>query len=127
MRVVGKLRVPTKRSRDILQQAKGTLLESPQIRWFSRWSGGEAGPVEQNSVEAKSLNTKGQGTVRLLLQWATVDAARRGPVGQIKGYSHDIFTKEKESWKAALYWSTKGQKAACQRKSIPVKKKEPLL
>ncbi len=33
--------VPTKRSKDILQQAKGiTLIESTQIRWFSRWSGG---------------------------------------------------------------------------------------
>jgi hypothetical protein len=33
--VVGNLRVPTKRSKNILQQAKGiTLIESTQIRWF---------------------------------------------------------------------------------------------
>jgi hypothetical protein len=36
-RVVGNLWVPTKRSKDILQQAKGiTLIESTQVRWFSR-------------------------------------------------------------------------------------------
>jgi hypothetical protein len=43
---------------------------------------GEAGPVEQSSAEAKSLKTKGQGTVQLLLKWATAKAARRGLVGQ---------------------------------------------
>ncbi len=86
MRVVGNLRVPTKRSRDILQQAKGvTLIEFTQIRWFSRWSVGEAGPVEQSSAEAKSLKTKGQGTVWLPLKWATAEAARRGAIEPIKG------------------------------------------
>jgi hypothetical protein len=36
-RVVGNLRDPTERSRDILLQAKGiTGIESTQIRWFSR-------------------------------------------------------------------------------------------
>jgi hypothetical protein len=39
---------------------------------------GEAGPVEQCSAEAKSLKTKGQGTVRLPPQWATAEAARWG-------------------------------------------------
>ncbi len=33
-----------------------------------------------------------------------------------------MFTKEKESWKAALCMSTKGQKAACQRKAPCIKK-----
>jgi hypothetical protein len=36
--------------------------------------------------------TKGQGTVRLPPQWATTEAARRGPEGQIKDYSHDKLT-----------------------------------
>jgi hypothetical protein len=37
MRVVRKLRVPTKCSREILQQAKGiTLIDSTQIRRFWR-------------------------------------------------------------------------------------------
>ncbi len=45
---------------------------------------GEAGLVEQSSAEAKSLKTKGQGTVRLPPQWATTEAARRGARGQNK-------------------------------------------
>ncbi len=55
---------------------------------------GEAGPVEQCSAEAKSLKTKGQGTVQLPPQWATTEAARWGPEGQIKDYSHDNLLKE---------------------------------
>jgi hypothetical protein len=39
---------------------------------------GEAGPVEQSSAEAKSIKTKGQGTVRLPPQWTTTEAARLG-------------------------------------------------
>jgi hypothetical protein len=40
-RIVGKLWVPTEHSRDILQQVKGIILvESIQILWFLRWSGG---------------------------------------------------------------------------------------
>jgi hypothetical protein len=38
---------------------------------------GEAGPVGHSSAEAKSLKTRGQGTVRLPPQWATNEAARR--------------------------------------------------
>ncbi len=45
---------------------------------------GEAGPVEQSSVEAKSLKTKGQGTVWLPLELATAEAARRGARGPNK-------------------------------------------
>ncbi len=43
-----------------------------------RW---EAGPVEHRSAEAKSLKTKGQRTVQLPPQWATIEAARRGAKG----------------------------------------------
>jgi hypothetical protein len=64
--------------------------------------GGEAGPVELSLAEAKSVKTKGQGTVRPPLKWATAEAARRGAMGQIKSYPHDIFTKPREL-KAALY------------------------
>ncbi len=85
MRVVGNLWVPTGRSRDISHQAKGTIgIESTQIRWFSQWKAGEANPVEQCSAEAKSLKTKGRGTVRLPPQWATTEAARRGARGPNK-------------------------------------------
>jgi hypothetical protein len=45
---------------------------------------GEASPVEQCSAEAKSLKTKGQGTVQLPPQWATPEAARRGARGPNK-------------------------------------------
>ncbi len=40
--------------------------------------------------------TKGQGTVRLPPQWATTEAARRGPEGQIKNYFHNNLPKETE-------------------------------
>ncbi len=62
---------------------------------------GEAGLVEQSSAEAKSLKTKGQGTVQLPPQWATAKAARWGPEGQIKNDSHNKLLKETEL-KAAL-------------------------
>jgi hypothetical protein len=45
---------------------------------------GKAGLVEQSSAEAKSLKTKGQGTVQLPPQWATTEAARRGAKGKGK-------------------------------------------
>ncbi len=48
-------------------------------------------------------------------QWATTEAARRGPEGQIKNYSHDNLLKEAEL-KVALTGSTVGQKAARKRK-----------
>ncbi len=86
MRVVGKLGDPTGRSKDHSHQAKGTTgIESTQIRWFLQWSDREAGPVEHRSAEAKSLKTKGQGTVRLPPQWATTKAARWGAKGLNKG------------------------------------------
>jgi hypothetical protein len=48
------------------------------------------------------------------------------PMGQIKGYSQDIFTEEKESEGSSLL-KHEGQEVASQRKSIMVKKKERLL
>ncbi len=54
---------------------------------------GEAGPVEQSSAEAKSLKTKGQGTVGLPPQWAATKAARRGARGPNKELLSQQFTK----------------------------------
>ncbi len=55
---------------------------------------GEAGPVEHNSAEAKSLKTRGQGTVLLPPQWATAEAARREGPRPNKGLLSQQFTKE---------------------------------
>ncbi len=57
MRVAGKLRVPTMRSRDIMHQAKGgSSWSSPLRSDGSRGDqAGEAGPVEPSSAKAKSL------------------------------------------------------------------------
>ncbi len=60
---------------------------------------GEAGPVEQSSAEAKSLKTKGLGTVWLPPQWATTKAARRGARGPNKELLSRQFTKRKQSLK----------------------------
>jgi hypothetical protein len=104
-RVVGNLRVPTKRSRDILQQAKGiTLIESTQIR---RSDGsrddqaGEAGPVEQSSAEAKSLKLRAKGLPGCHPSGQQPRQPDRGPEGQIKNYSHGNLLKKAEL-KAAL-------------------------
>ncbi len=87
---------------------------------------GEAGPVEQSSAEAKSLKTKGHGTVQLPPQWATTEAARRGPEGQIKNYSHDNLLKETEL-KAALTGSTRRAKGSPPKKAQRFKRKRHLL
>ncbi len=60
----------------------GASAESLVTQWVH--CAGEAGPVEQCSAEAKSLKTKGQGTVRLPPQWATAEAVRRGARGPNK-------------------------------------------
>jgi hypothetical protein len=58
---------------------------------------GEAGPVEQSSAEAKSLKTKAKGLSGCHSSEQQPRQPDGGPLGQIKGYSHDIFTKRKES------------------------------
>jgi hypothetical protein len=58
---------------------RGPLGSSPLRSDDSRnGQAGEAGLVEQCSAEAKSLKTKGQGTVWLPPQWATAEAVKRG-------------------------------------------------
>ncbi len=116
-RVVRILWVPTKRSRDILHQAKGiTLIESTQIRWFSRWAGGGGWPSRAKLSGGQESQTKGQGTVWLPLKWAIAEAARQGPEGQIKDYSYDILLTEKR-------WSTRGAKGSGQTKAPRLKRK----
>ncbi len=80
MRVVGNLRVPTKRSRDILQQASPLRSDGSQDD-----HAGEAGPVEQSSAEAKSLKLRAK---RLSGCHSSEQQPRQpdgGPGGQIKG------------------------------------------
>jgi hypothetical protein len=59
-------------------------------------------------------------------KWATTEAAKRGPEGQRKNYSHGNVLKETEL-KVALTESTVGQKAARQRKQQLGKKERRLL
>ncbi len=80
--VARNLRDLTKRSRDILHKAKGiTGIESTQIRWFSRWSGGGGWSSRAKLSGGQESQTKGQGIVQLPPQWATTEAARRGARG----------------------------------------------
>jgi hypothetical protein len=122
----GGLRVPTKRSRDILQQAKGITLIIPLRSDGSRDDKvGEAGPVEQSSAEAKSLKTKGQGAVRLQSQVSNSQGSQtEGPVDQIKDFLTTHLIKKKESSSLLKHKRAKGTR---QRKSITVKTKECLL
>ncbi len=62
MRVVGNLRVPTGRSRDISRQAKGIIgIESLRSDGSRNDQAGEAGPEEQSSAEAKSHKLRAKG------------------------------------------------------------------
>jgi hypothetical protein len=95
---------------------RGSLGSSPLRSDGSRNDqAGEAGPVEQCSAEAKSLKTKGQGTVRLPPQWATTETARRGPEGQNKELISRQFAERNKAM---------GKKAARQRKHQSLRKKE---
>jgi hypothetical protein len=67
---------------------------------------GEVGLVEQKLAEAKSLKTKGQGTVWLPLKW---DSS-----GERATLTIYLLKKGQLTSSSLLDW--KGQKAACQRK-----------
>ncbi len=111
MRIVGNLRVLTGHSRDILLQAKGiTGIESTQIRWFLRWSGGGAGPVEHSSAEAKSLKLEAKGLSGCHPSGQQPRQPDGEARGQIKDYSQDNLWKNTEL-EAALTGSTVRQKA----------------
>ncbi len=114
-RVVGNLRVPTGHSRDILLQAKGiTGIESTQIRWFLQWPGGEAGPVEHSSAEAKSLKLTAKGLSSCHPSGQQPRQPDGEARGQIKEHSRNNLQKNTEL-KAALTRSTVGQKAKKER------------
>jgi hypothetical protein len=53
-------------------------------------------------------------------QWATTEAARQGPEGQIKNYSHDNLLKETEL--SSSGWKYNGQRQPA-KKSTTVEKK----
>jgi hypothetical protein len=102
-RVVGNLRDPTKLSRDILLQVKGiTWIESTQIRWLLRWSGGWGWSSRAKLSGGQESQIKGQGTVRLPTQGATTEAARQGARGQNKELLSWYLVKKKTELKAAL-------------------------
>ncbi len=84
-REVGKLQVPIRRSRDILQQAKGNIVESTLIRWFSRLSGrrGWSG----KAIAKRRLRVSKLGSKRLSYchsNETAVNAARLGASGPNK-------------------------------------------
>jgi hypothetical protein len=58
-------------------------------------------------------------------QWVTTEAARQGPEGQIKNYSHNNLLKETEL-KAALNWSTRRAKGSPRKKAPRLKKEKSL-
>jgi hypothetical protein len=97
MRVAGKLQVPTECSRDISNQAKGSLGLSPLRSDGSRNDqAGEAGPVEQSSAEAKSLKLRAKGLSGCHPSGQQPRQPDRGPEGQIKNNFHDNLLKETE-------------------------------
>jgi hypothetical protein len=84
MRVVGNLRVPTGRSRDISHQAKGIIgIESTQIRCSRNDQAGEAGPVEQSSAKANSLKLRAKGLSGCYPSGQQPRQPDGGPEGQI--------------------------------------------
>ncbi len=78
---------------------RGPLGSSPLRSDGSRnGQAGEAGLVEQCLAEAKSLKTKGQGTVRLSPSGQQPRQSGGGREGWIKNYSHDKLTQRNKQW-----------------------------
>jgi hypothetical protein len=99
MRVAGRLWVPTMQLKDILKQAKGgSLVESTQIRWFSRWSGGvgwSGRAVAQQMPRVSKLGLSGLSDY--YSNEIEVKAARRGARGPKKGATPtEYLLKERE-------------------------------
>jgi hypothetical protein len=122
-RIAREIRVPTKHSRDILHQAKGIILvESSQIRWWSRWlgRGGWSGWVVARDQESQNKSWRDCLTTTPMRQH--LRQPDRGPVGWIKGLlSRHVYLK-KESLKTALSMTEKRQMAAHKTKSTTDKK-----
>ncbi len=96
---VRNLRVPTKRSRDILLQAKGiTLIESTQIRCFSRWSGGGGWSSRAKLSGGQESLDYGPRDCSVANQVSNSQDSQTGVQWvKEKSYSHDIFTKRKRA------------------------------
>jgi hypothetical protein len=127
-RVVGNLRVPTKRSRDILQQAKGiTLIKSTQIRWFSRGSsrGGWSGKAEAqqrprvSKLRAKRLSDSHSSEI-------VVEAVRRGASEPKERATLTTCLLKKGELKSSSLFDRKRAKGSLPEKST-MDKKERLL
>jgi hypothetical protein len=104
------------------------LVESTQIRWFSRWSGWvgwSSRAVAQQRPWVSKLGLKGLSDYHS--NETAVEADCGGPVGQINGLlSWHVYSK-KESWKTALNLTEKGQNAVRKMKSTTGKKRTELL
>jgi hypothetical protein len=74
---------------------------------------GEAGPVEQCSVEAKSLKLRAKGLSGCHPSGRQPRQPDGGPEGRINDYSHDNLLKE----------TSNGQKANGQRKALRLREK----
>ncbi len=86
---------------------------------------GEAGPVEQSSVEAKSLKLRAEGLSGCHPSGQQLRQPDGGPEGQIKNYSHNNLLKEIEL-KAALTGSTRRAKGSPPKKAQWLRKEKTL-
>jgi hypothetical protein len=111
------------------EQAMGIILiESTQIRWFSRWSGGGgwSGRSEaQRRPRVSKLRAKGLSHYHS--NETVVGQPEEGPVGQIKGYSHDMFTQKRRAEKQLLVSLKKGKRQPAREKAPQIKRKNCLL
>ncbi len=86
---------------------------------------GEAGPIEQSSVEAKSLKLRAKGLSGCHPCGQQLRQPDGGPEGQMENYSHDNLLKETEL-KAALTGSTRSAKGSPPKKAQQLKKEKTL-
>jgi hypothetical protein len=94
------------------------LVESTQIRWFSRRSGGGGWSGRAIAQQRPRFSELGiNGLFDYCYNEIAVEAARRGPMGQIKGLS-----SKRERWATALSLNEQGQKESRQRKISLVRK-----
>jgi hypothetical protein len=116
---VGNLWVPTKHSRDILQEAKGIIfIKSTQIRWFSRWSGGGgwSGRAEaQRRPRVSKLRAKGLADYHS--SETVVEAPRLGARGQNKRATFTTYLLKKGELESSSLLDRKRAKG-----SLPEKK-----
>ncbi len=79
------------------------MVESTQIRWFSRRSGGggwSGRALAHRRPRVSKLRLKGLSDYHS--NEPAVEAAILGPCGLKKGYSHNMFTQKRRAEKTAL-------------------------